>query len=490
VTVEKYLYVIEKDTICNFIEEHRKEEKISIEKEKRKDQDPLEAFLKFSLLYISDGKNLYPYRIKGFENDFCKAFFRNIGDQEVHLPFLNRILFLCDMGGTKKLCCHPPSVDVIEKVFIQKWARTSYCIDQAPEVLRELYIRHKGNYSNAKLDEYLSKKEFFKRCIARAVRINPQIELFLRDLANVSSNVEQFYEYAFHLILEKIDQPVEFMDLRITRLMVFIEHLEKVTELERYYLGKGKSIKDVHGAYEIAINTCDYNPAAADTIIGRAHSYSPFYENYTDLNYRGHLFLSSHMNSLGLLGIYSEKNWELDAVEWGKIGIHSISKRKKIKQHVDYHNPRAFEYWRDPQKWYDISRPKEKTVILDLNFPRTIIDSIGLKEGTNNYQICPFEIFLLSQIVPSSSELSEAILTYAKELQDAYYPFFRFIICSKLGISSRFFDELFAKLISTDSELRKHIWLYASKGIETFEHSIHPTLIKTIGRFFDRISYR
>lgn len=67
----------------------------------------LEYFLLRSQLYTSEGENLIPYRISQHWSDYAKAWRTLVGDKEIHLPFLGKIVFICKADNSAKIVCHP-----------------------------------------------------------------------------------------------------------------------------------------------------------------------------------------------------------------------------------------------------------------------------------------------------------------------------------------------------------------------------------------------
>jgi len=364
-------------------------------------------------------------------------------------------------------------------------------MNQSDAVLSRLFEKHEGNMRSAARDDQINRKEFFKRYLSKAAKSNPDIQVYLRDLAKKCENSKQFLKQALRMMLEKIDHPVYSCDLRITRLMALIEHLEKVSEYASFSWGRGLSRRHVK-SYEFATHMCIMNQAATDTIVGRAYSYSRYYQNYTDQRLNGHVFLTSYVDSLGLLDLFLRKGDTFKEEDWRRIGIHSKAKRQKIKKHARIHEKDILGTHRNTKLWSKTQRYPSDTdyLILDLNFPPEVIREFRFHLDHTSYEPCPYNIFLVSEIHPLAENLKRRILLYAKELGDAYYPFFRFLICSRLGMAPHNFDREFSKLLRDDHELRRHIWLYASKGIETTAHVIYPELIQTVGRLFDRILFR
>jgi len=487
---EKPYHIIAVSEVCDFIRDHQGQETIS--KADLKGQPWLEAFLKFSLLYFDDGSKLTPYRIKGFENDFCKALRVNINGYEIHKPFLSRLAFLSKIDGKRVLSCHPDSVSDTEKIVIQGFLESSSFYDQSTDVFSRIFEEYSGSIKSAYLDETLAKKEFFNRHLKKIIKLAPQLDLEFQEIARKTKSTMDFCSEANRILLERVDSDFRFRDLRVTRVLAFLEHMEKVVQPYSYPLGVGSTWRDTK-SYNIIGEMCKLNTAALDTIVGRSHLYARYYENYTDPQLRGYTYLTCHMDSLGYIAFLQRNLLEIE--KWPRLGIHSETKRLKMIRHANLYRNYAAELPVVLEKKEELTKTKEilrnsGTLLLDLNFPDDLSRKILEVEGASGYESCPFNVYVINEICPTTEQLKQNILQVVMQLKDIYYPHLRFLICSRLGLRAQIFDRKLAELLRRDMELRKKLWLYASKGIESTEHVIQPELVNTLGRFLDRVAYR
>lgn len=481
----------------------------------RKKIRALEYFLLRSQLYKSAGENLEPFRISDFWSDYAKSWIIYADEKQIHLPFLGRIIFLCSVSGQRKYLCHPESSSMIEKIFVDTGALT---FQKDPDGINLMYRRksckaildaYKQKRLNEDLLQQISDKPFGRALasigLARKTDTSFLLEgegLLLDEMKNIKT--EDDFEKVARLILRHEQRK----KAQISSVIACLELLERSVSPSETPVGSGpryrKSEKTKRryerlGHHQVIEGICSIDSRTAANILGKTDPYAAF------------AAFGAFVESYDKTGIGSEQDWVetysflswlTDSFAFIKLPSETLqkklrwheTKRQKTERHQAFlERSMQLESLRisSPAEAIALMKRLDSSEIIDMN-----IDPDSLPEHNRyNYEYCPSNVFISSD-VPVNRALFEStvlgILNLQSKLKDSqgtfYYPDFRFLVASSLGMSLRRVDKILAYVISTGSELGKRLWFFPAFGRVPVRDQPDQQLIDVILKPFDSIT--
>lgn len=473
----------------------------------------LEYFLIRSHLYRPEGNHLVPYLISSNWSDYAKVWRTKINGAEIHVPFLGKIAFLCKNNGNQRIECHPESYGYIEKICVDIGALT---FQKDPDKVNLMY---KPKTCKIILETYKHKKlnETFLQNIG-----NTPFGRALLSVGLAKREGQSFKLLGDGLLLTEIKKIKEGEELekvgrlilrqeqrkqaQISSVIVCLEYLERHTHpsekpvgsAPRYWESKrtGKRYERL-GHYDIIEGLCSIDSRAATNVLnkndGGFAAFGAFIETYNKVGVMAgrdwvetYAFLSWYTDSLAFLSQQSEK---LRKLNWPHF------KLLKTERHKDFLSRFIDESSLKVSSQKDLAALQSKlkeSEIIDMN--------IDLKRfpGLNNSlmsEYCSSNIFVTSK-VPVNRELFENTImkilqspSRFKDTQGAfYYPDFRFLVSSTLGLSLRGVDQILAYIISTGSDIGRRLWFFPAFGRVPPRDRPDPQLLNVILKPFDSIT--
>jgi hypothetical protein len=488
--------------------------KFGIEVTRKSDEKILEVFLLRSYLYrIDETGCLRPYLIEGNWSDYAKSWKVNIDGEEVHVPFRGKIAFLCYERGGKKWICHPESSSNVEKIYVDPGELTLpnslglYKVKTCGEILRnfrfdvltqenlEEISRNIQSSTNSFLNALVGLKLVIRRngdYILRGIDPSSGEKLFFDELENIQGDTE--LEKVAKLLLRRDHK----LYAQISTILTWLEFLERTIEPYEFSVGVGKEDKD---GFRKIVEFCSLNIKAVMNVVREFSQFGAFIEwypryyfNYEKLKWmREHYcFLSCHMDSLGFLANFLKKDTFIHKV------FKTNTKQEKFKRHIEYllrfTSIKDF-ITVDRNSMTDLKQKLNKSEFMDFNPEEERLRS--LENTDTNLAWCPSNVFIASKVPVKVNVFKEKVIETLKsksEFRDSqghfFYPDFRFLIASQLGLSFKAFDDIFAYILSRDIDFRSRLWFPVAFGIKISKHKIEDSLLSVIGEPFDSIGIR
>jgi hypothetical protein len=459
------------------------------DRKSRKTIRALEYFLLRSGLYRCEGENLVPSLVSEHWRDYAKAWKTTIDGKEVHLPFLGKIAFLCNINGTKRIKCHPETTAEIEKICVDIGALT---FQRNPDEMYKLKTCQQilDNYTHKQLtdDFLLSLKDTpFGRALvsldlARKTGSSFTIEgdgLLLTELKRTRGDDD--LEKITRLILER----EQTRQAQIASTIVCLEYLERHKTPSENVVGYGPRYKERKRAkkrqerldyFQAIEDICSIDARVASNMLATKGDRSPgfaafgsFFDTYHRIEGKAGTdwienfsFLSWYTDCLSYLAFEHEGLY--DRMDWPDVKILKTRKHRAFLSRFVHHNLLNI-----------VSRKDLAALQSKCSMSEFIDMNVDLKRiPTSDYfgdSYCPSNVFALSK-VPVDRELFRSsvlnILQSSSRLKDPqgafYYPDFRFLAASTLSISLRTVDQILAYVISTDSDLGRRLWFFPAFG--------------------------
>jgi hypothetical protein len=453
----------------------------------------LEYFLLRSYLYQSEGNALIPYMISSNWPDFARGWKTKVDGEEIHIPFLGKIAFLCKTNGAKKIVCHPDSVADIDKICVDTGMLT---FQKDPVDKINLMYRPKAcelildMRKRKKLTEDFLQEENilpFSRAlvsIGLAQRKGTSLKLegdglLLTEMKKIEEDDD--LEKVGRLILRNEQKK----QAQISSVIVCIEYFERQAPPFEKAVGAGPRYRESKrtkkryenlGHYQMVENICSIDNRVATNVLSVRGDSSPGFAAFgaiLDTYHRtivkagqdwaeNFSFLTWYTDSLSYLTLSSERLIQLN---W------SEAKTIKTKRH------RAFLSRFVNDKALHIASQKDlmklqsnckKSEFIDMNID---LNRFPQLRGHTEVEYCSSNVFAASK-VPVERDFFESmvlrILQSPSGFKDAqgsfYYPDFRFIVASTLGLSLGSVDHILAYVISTGSDLGRRLWFFPAFG--------------------------
>ena len=482
----------------------------------RNEKDPrskiLEVFLLRTSLYKMSSGHLIPYLIRDNWSDYAKAWRVRLGQFEIHLPFRGKVAFLCNISGVRRWVCHPESAAQVEKVFVNSGELTfSHDLGRFKKetldlVLTEFRKPILTEEDLKKIEEQIRNKigrrqdpcssldSFVGLGLAHRMNGGYQIEndsLLLNELRTVGGDTD--VEKVAKLILRKDSQHYMY----IVNILTWLESLEREQEPMKAVMGSGTRDEDKFGRIS---DSCSINPTVVRYVIDYS-GLGMFLEWYPrdTLDSRTlrwtkefYCFLSCCIDSLGILS--SKLMGDVDTL---KPFIQNKFKLLKIERHASYLLRFADkdEILADAsvRNWSRLRQKLAMSEIIDFNPSESELSSIST--FTDIGPPCPSNVFIISKVPVNLDEFKQKVLqtlTDELSLRDSegtfYYPDFRFLMCSRLGLSFNAFDRILAYALSKDLSFRARLWFPVYYGVKVRKHKIDEGLLSVLQEPFDTIS--
>lgn len=452
----------------------------------------LEYFLLRSHLYRSEGDNLAPHCISSNWSDYAKAWKTEVDSKEVHIPFLGKISFICKINGVNKLVCHPDSVTVIDKICVDTGNLT---LQTDPDGINSMYRLKTCKMILERYEQKQLTEEFlqyvnntpFGRALASlnlARREGASLNmvdngLLLSEMKKIKSENE--LEKVARLILRREQEE----QAQVSSVVVCLEYLERqahpserpvgsgpryhkskrtkkrYSRLDHFRVIEGISSINARVASNVLSVKGDRSPgfAAFETIIDTYHRMKAtisqdWVENFS--------FLSWYTDSLAHINNLSENLG--NRLKWPDFKILKTRKHKNFLLRLAKEKSLSV----DNQKDLLVLQSKCKnSEFIDMNIDQKRFPKLDC----TNVEYCSSNVFVTSK-VPVNRRLFESsvlkVLQSPSRFKDPqgafYYPDFRFLVASTLGLSLKGVDQFLAYVISTESELKRRLWFFPAFG--------------------------
>lgn len=487
--------------------------KFRIDVTRKSDKKALEVFLLRSCLYQMDETGcLRPYLIKNNWSDYAKSWKINIDGEEVHIPIRGKIAFLSYEGGSKKWICHPESSSNVEKIYVELGELTlpdslgMYKLKTCKEILQNFRYdvltqdnlieisKNTGFPANSFLKALVALKLAVKKnsdYVLRGVDPTSGERLFFDELENIQGDTE--LEKVAKLILRRD----HMLYMQISTILTWLECQEQTIEPYEFLVGAGEKDKD---RFRKIVESCSLNTKAVINVVREFSQFGAFIEWYPRyyLDYQklkwtmeSYFFLSCHMDSLGFFANFLKRNKLIEAFK-------TNTKREKFKRHMEYLLRFATEKdftTIDKTTITNLKLKLNKSEFIDFNSNE---QKLKLLENVNtDLAWCPSNVFIASKVPIKVNVFKEKVMdTLKKEIKfrepegHFFYPDFRFLITSQLGMSFKAFDNVLAYVLSKDIDFRSRLWLPVAFGIKIRKHRIEDSLLSVVGEPFDSIGIR
>ncbi|HML01892.1 MAG TPA: hypothetical protein VK487_00810 [Candidatus Bathyarchaeia archaeon] len=430
------------------------------------------------------------------------------------MPFLGKIGFLCKSSNVKKIMCHPESSSSVEKVFVDYGVLT---FQKDPDKVNLMYRKktcrtiieaHKQNRLTGDFLKNISNSPFGRALLyIDLAKRNGQYftlkgdGLLLTEMDKIRTDDD--FEKVARLILRK----EQMKQAQISSIITALEFLERqkspsehpVGSAPRYWQSERTKKKyERLGHYETIERICSVDPRVATNILNRGGTqagfadFGAFFDTYYKTGVKGgqdwvetFSFLSWCTDSSTFL---SASPGELDNLNWSKSKVSRTTRHQKyLLRFTDEGSLR-------------ISSPQDRaalgnsgnTEIIDMN-----IDPEKFREmsGCSHIEYCPSNVFVASN-VPVSRENFESVvleilqsLSPMKDSQGAfYYPDFRFLVASTLGLSLKSVDRILAYIIQTGSDVGRRLWFFPAFGKVPSRDRPDQQLMDVVLKPFDSIT--
>jgi hypothetical protein len=476
----------------------------------------LEYFLLRSHLYRPEGDYLAPNLISSSWHDYAKSWKTEIDGHEIHLPFLGKIAFLCKVNGALRIVCHPDSASLIEKICVDTGILT---FQKDPDKVNLMY---KAKKCEAILHAYKHKKltEEFLQNVG-----NSPFGRALLSIGLAKKEGEAFSLVGDNLLLTELKKLKEDDDLekvarlivrneqrrqaQISSIIVCLEFFERQKHPSESPVGSGsrywesKRTKKKYerlGHYEVIEGYSSLDSRVASNIFTKTGgtpgfaAFGAFLDTYNRVETRlgqdwvdTFVFLSWYTDSVAYLAAQSETLGK----RLGWPDFKTLKTRRHKSFLLRFIKDEAFHIT-SQKDVASIQLKSRSSEIIDMNtYPEKFLQLCG----GSKVEYCPSNVFLTSK-VPVDRELFEtsvlSILQSPSRFRDAqgafYYPDFRFLVASTLGLSLKGVDQILAYVISTGSELGRRLWFFPAFGRVPERDRPDQQLTGVVLRPFDSIT--
>jgi len=476
----------------------------------------LEYFLLRSHLYRSEGNDLVPNLISLNWSDYPKVWKTTVDGEEIHLPLLGKIAFLCKVNGAKKIVCHPDSAASIDKICVDMGMLT---FQKDPDKINLMYRKKTCEMI---LDAYRHRKlteDFLQRVsntpfgrallsVGLAKREGTSFSLMGDGLLLTEMNKikeDDDLEKVARLILRQEQKK----QAQISSVIICLEFLERqkphsenpVGSAPRYWESKRtKKRYERLGHYEVIEDFCSIDSRVATNILTRAGASPGFaafgavLDSYDKTGVRAgqewvetFAFLSWYTDSLAYLAHPSEKLCK--QLNWPDFKILKTQRHKaflsRFVQDASFHVA-------SQKDLMTIQSKSKGSETIDMN-----IDPKRFPQLTDYSEVeyCSSNAFVTTKVAVSRDLFESSVLNILqspsrfKDAQGAfYYPDFRFLVASTLGLSLRGVDQFLAYIISTGSDLGRRLWFFPAFGKVPQRDRPDQQLIEVVLKPFDSIT--
>ena len=477
----------------------------------------LEYFLLRSHLYRSEGNNLIPHYISSNWSDYAKAWKTKVDGDEIHIPFLGKMTFICKTNGTKKAVCHPDTAAMIEKICIDTGKLT---FQKDPDNVNLMY---KPKTCNMILERYDRKKltEEFLQYISNTTfgRALASIDLARREGASLrlmgdSLLLDEIEKIKGEDELEKVARVIlrreQKKQAQIASVVVCLEYLERQVHPSEKPIGEGQRYRKSKRTkkryesldhYEVIEGICSIDARAASNVLAAKGTRSPgfasfgaFIDTYYNIKAKfaqnwveNYSFLSWYTDSLAHL-THSSENLG-NKLDWPDF------KNVKTRRHKDFltKSVRGGSLRvTDKSDLLVLQSKCKNTEFIDMNIDPNKIPQL---KDCSHVEYCFSNVFATSKVPVNRGLFESSVLkilqspSKSRDPQGAfYYPDFRFLVASTLGLSLESVDQILAYVLSKGSDLGRRLWFFPAFGKVPRRDSPDRQLVDVVRRPFDSIT--
>jgi hypothetical protein len=491
--------------------------KLGINIARKPERKTIEAFLLRSSLYQIDASkpdSLTPYLIVNNWSDYAKSWKIHIDNNELHIPFTGKIAFLCANEGSKMWVCHPQSSAFVDKIYVELGELTfphhelgffkketcvhllqNFRLDTlTPSTLEEIK-KNTGFAPDSFLTALIGLKLAVKKDDSYLLSgESPSGEaLFFTELEKIQGDTD--LEKAARLLLRRDHQYY----MHISTTLAWLESQERVIEPYLSPVGKGRKEK---AQMKKIVDCTSLNIRVIANVVREYSQFGSFLEWYPREYFDPELlkwtreyycFLSCHMDSLGFLA--ASFNIDRFPVRFFK----TDTKQEKFKRHLEYLlkfiSRDNFLFKMNARQMSSFKEKLDRSEFIDFNPNSEVLKSV--MDTAVDAAWCPYNVFVISKVPVKANVFKEKVLQTLKSesvFKDPqghfFYPDFRFLLSSELGLSFHSFDNVLAYILSKDIDFRSRLWLPVTFGIKIKKHRIEDTLLSVVGEPFDSISLR
>ena len=469
-----------------------------------------EAFLLRSFLYRinrKDPRYLEPFLIDGNWSNYVDSW-KISKDPVLHRPFRGKIAFLISENGKKKWVCHPETSDSVDKI----WFEPGILSLRFPGT--DVVPRYKANVCEKIIEhcDFKRLKSSDLETIRKETKANPEpFMVVLESLELTTKNTAEYLIGGQGLFCDEIKKTEGFFDLEkaakvilrrdsrrimyITSVLLWLESREHIEEPWVQPIGSGNGEKK---QFSLVIRNTSMNAPAVANVLRDFSKFETFLEWYIrevlDNRMRwirnNYVTLSCHIDALSFIGAYLQHKLQLRKI------FKTEFKRERFKRHVRY----LLRFIDEDNLIAAVNRKDLNLIgskfthseLIDLNPSRKIPEAVPL-----DLKPCLSNIFVVSRLPVKDSYFKERVLETLKNDHiwknpqgHFYYPDFRFIMSSKLGLTFSAFDRVLAYQIQNDIDFYSRLFLPILWGIRIQRQKIAKSLLSVVQEPFDSISLR
>jgi hypothetical protein len=252
------------------------------------------------------------------------------------------------------------------------------------------------------------------------------------------------------------------------------------------------------GYYDLVSGICSFDTRVTADILGKSDPYDGFvtFGAFIDTFYRTYKkngeewsdtfsFLSWYTDSLAYLALSED---ELKEANFPRFKFEKTRRHRAfLKRFISEDTFKIAS----PKKSFEISTRSPRSEIVEMNIAPEKLAQCGIHE----VEYCSSNVYVASD-VPVDRELFESTVlnvlqepSMFKDSQGAfYYPDFRFLVASTIGLSLKSVDQILAYVLSTSPELSRRLWFYPAFGNVARRDRPDEQLMEVVQKPFDSIT--
>lgn len=476
----------------------------------------LEYFLLRSHLYKSKGHNLVPHFISSNWSDYTKAWKIRVDTKEIHVPFLGKIAFLCQTNGTYKVLCHPDSASIIDKICIDTGNLTfqkdpdRVHLMYKPRTCKMILERYKQKQFTEEFLQYISNTPFGRALASLNLARREGASLNLVDNGLLLYEMEKIKsENELEKVARLILRREQKKQAQVSSVVVCLEYLERQAHPSERPIGSGPRYQRSERTkkryqrldhFQVIEGICSIDALVASNVLSVKGDRSPgfaAFETIIDTYHRiGATITQDWVENLSFLSWYTDSLSHLnnqsenlgDKLNWPDFKI------LKTRRHKDFLLTLVKEKSLSVDSQEDLSALQSKcesSEFIDMNIDPKRFPKLDC----TNVEYCSSNVFVTSK-VPVNLRLFESsvlkVLQSPSRFKDSqgafYYPDFRFLVASTLGVSLKSVDYFLAYVISKGSELGRRLWFFPAFGRVPRRDRPDQQLVNVILKPFDSIA--
>lgn len=476
----------------------------------------LEYFLLRSHLYRSEGDNLVPHYISSNWSDYAKAWRTRVDTKQVHTPFLGKISFLCKTKGTNKVICHPDSVAMIDKICVDTGNLTfqkdpdRVNLMYKPKTCNLILERYKQRQLTEDFLQYISNTPFGRALASLNLARREGASLNLVDNGLLLSEMEKIKsENELEKVARLILRREQKKQAQISSVVVCLEYLERQAHPSERPIGSGPQYQKSKRTkkryqrldhFQVIEGICSIDARVASNVLSVKGDRSPgfaAFEAIIDTYHRiGATITQGWVENLSFLSWYTDSLSHLsnqsenlgDKLNWPDFKILKTRAHKNFLSRLVKEKSLSVDSQKD---LFALQSKCKSSEFIDMNIDPKRFPKLNC----TNVEYCSSNVFVTSK-VPVNRRLFESsvlkVLQSASRFKDPqgafYYPDFRFLVASTLGLSLKSVDQFLAYVISTGSELERRLWFFPAFGRVPRRDRPDQQLVNVILKPFDSIA--